>query len=130
MLAWIESVNKAVNNFIWGVPAMILLMGVGLYLSVGTGFVQLRKFGAAVTFSGRQARLDGVSALHGANVRAEDLRGGAALVIAALCADGASHIAGVKHILRGYDNLAGKLQILGGDIKYVEIPDKMLYNTQ
>ncbi len=38
MLAWIESVNKAVNNFIWGVPAMILLMGVGLYLSVGTGF--------------------------------------------------------------------------------------------
>ena len=48
MLAWIESVNKAVNNFIWGVPAMILLMGVGLYLSVGTGFVQLRKFGAAM----------------------------------------------------------------------------------
>ena len=48
MLALIESVNKAVNNFIWGVPAMILLMGVGLYLSVGTGFVQLRKFGAAM----------------------------------------------------------------------------------
>lgn len=91
---------------------------------------ELRKFGAAVTFSGRQARLDGVSALHGANVRAEDLRGGAALVIAALSAHGASQIAGVKHILRGYDNLAGKLQILGGDIKYVEIPDEMLYNTQ
>ena len=34
MLALIKSVNKAVNNFIWGVPAMILLMGVGLYLSV------------------------------------------------------------------------------------------------
>ena len=48
MLAWIESVNKAVNNFIWGVPAMILLMGVGLYLSVGTRFVQLRKFGPAM----------------------------------------------------------------------------------
>lgn len=48
MLALIESVNKAVNDFIWGVPAMILLMGVGLYLSVGTGFVQLRKFGAAM----------------------------------------------------------------------------------
>ena len=90
---------------------------------------ELRKFGAAVTFSGQQARLDGVLALHGANVRAEDLRGGAALVIAALSAHGASQIAGVKHILRGYDNLAGKLQILGGDIKYVEIPDEMMYNT-
>ena len=62
-------------------------------------------------------------------MRAEDLRGGAALVIAALSARGESHIAGVKHILRGYDNLAGKLQILGGDIKYVEIPDEMMYNT-
>ncbi len=90
---------------------------------------ELRKFGAAVTFSGRRAQLDGVAALHGANVRAEDLRGGAALVIAALCADGESRIAGVKHILRGYDTLAGKLQILGGDIKYVEIPEEMLYNT-
>ena len=48
MLALIESVNKAVNDFIWGVPAMILLMGVGLYLSIGTRFVQLRKFGAAM----------------------------------------------------------------------------------
>ena len=48
MLALIKSVNNAVNNFIWGVPAMILLMGVGLYLSVGTRFVQLRKFGPAM----------------------------------------------------------------------------------
>ena len=90
---------------------------------------ELRKFGAAVTFSGRQARLEGVSALHGAHVRAEDLRGGAALVIAALAAKGTSQIAGVKHILRGYDTLAGKLQDLGADIKYVEIPDEMMYNT-
>ena len=48
MLALIKSVNNAVNNFIWGVPAMILLMGVGLYLSAGTRFVQLRKFGPAM----------------------------------------------------------------------------------
>ncbi len=48
MLALIESVNSAVNDFIWGVPAMILLMGVGLYLSIGTRFVQLRQFGTAM----------------------------------------------------------------------------------
>ena len=45
MLEIIESVNKAVNNFIWGVPAMICILGVGLYLSIRTGFIQIRKFG-------------------------------------------------------------------------------------
>ena len=40
----IESINNAVNNFIWGVPAMICIIGVGLYLSLRTGFIQIRKF--------------------------------------------------------------------------------------
>ena len=40
----IESVNGAVNNFIWGVPAMICIIGVGLFLSIRTGFLQIRKF--------------------------------------------------------------------------------------
>ncbi|MEE1312579.1 MAG: sodium:alanine symporter family protein [Lachnospiraceae bacterium] len=44
MLHVIETVNSAVNNFIWGVPAMICIIGVGLYLSFGTGFLQIRKF--------------------------------------------------------------------------------------
>ena len=44
MLATIESVNSVVNNFIWGVPAMICIIGVGLVLSVRTGFLQIRKF--------------------------------------------------------------------------------------
>ncbi len=44
MLHLIETVNSAVNNFIWGVPAMICIIGVGLYLSLRTHFVQLRKF--------------------------------------------------------------------------------------
>ena len=44
MLSWIESVNSAVNNFIWGVPAMICIIGVGLVLSFRTGFLQIRKF--------------------------------------------------------------------------------------
>ena len=44
MLAMIESINSAVNNFIWGVPAMICIIGVGLYLSIRTNFLQIRKF--------------------------------------------------------------------------------------
>ena len=48
MLETISKINGAVNNFIWGVPAMILLMGVGLYLSLGTRFLQIRKFPEAM----------------------------------------------------------------------------------
>ncbi len=44
MLAMIESINSAVNNFIWGVPAIICIIGVGLYLSIRTNFLQIRKF--------------------------------------------------------------------------------------
>lgn len=44
MLAMIESINSAVNNFIWGVPAMICIIGVGLYLSIRTNFLQIRRF--------------------------------------------------------------------------------------
>lgn len=45
MLQMIETVNSAVNNFIWGVPAMICIIGVGLYLTLRTQFIQVRKFG-------------------------------------------------------------------------------------
>lgn len=44
MLQLIERINTAVNNFVWGVPAMVCIIGVGLYLSLSTGFIQLRKF--------------------------------------------------------------------------------------
>ena len=44
----INSVNTALNNFIWGVPAMVCILGVGLYLTVGSGFIQVRKFGYAM----------------------------------------------------------------------------------
>ena len=52
MLEKIEAINNVVNNFIWGVPAMICIIGVGLYLSIRTGFLQIRKFPYAlkVTF--------------------------------------------------------------------------------
>lgn len=48
MLQIIENVNSAVNNFIWGVPAMVCIIGVGLYLSLGTHFIQIRKFPYAI----------------------------------------------------------------------------------
>ena len=44
MLELIQSVNSAVNNFIWGVPAMICIIGVGLLLTIKTRFLQIRKF--------------------------------------------------------------------------------------
>lgn len=48
MLETIESINKAVNNFVWGVPAMVCIIGVGLLLSCRTGFIQVRKFSYAM----------------------------------------------------------------------------------
>ncbi len=48
MIEVIEKVNSVVNDFIWGVPTMVLILGVGLLLSIGTGFVQIRKFGYAM----------------------------------------------------------------------------------
>lgn len=48
MLQTIEAVNTVVNNFIWGVPAMLCIIGVGLYLSIRTGFIQIRKFALAM----------------------------------------------------------------------------------
>ena len=57
MLAAIESINSAINNFIWGVPAMICIIGVGLFLSIRTGFLQIRKFPYAIkTTIGRMFR--------------------------------------------------------------------------
>lgn len=45
MLETISSINSTVNGIVWGVPAMVLIFGVGLYLSIRTGFLQFRKFG-------------------------------------------------------------------------------------
>ena len=57
MLQIIETINTAVNNFIWGVPAMICIIGVGLYLSIRTNFLQIRKFPYAIRVTiGRMLR--------------------------------------------------------------------------
>ena len=57
MLSTIESINQVVNDFIWGVPAMVCIIGVGFYLSCRTGFLQIRKFSYAIqTTIGRMFR--------------------------------------------------------------------------
>ena len=57
MLQTIEMINNAVNNFVWGVPAMVCIIGVGLFLSLRTRFLQIRKFPYAIkTTLGRKFR--------------------------------------------------------------------------
>ncbi len=74
---------------------------------------ELRKMGANIPLDGNTARVIGVPRLWGAEVTAGDLRGGAALAIAALAAEGETRIAGVHHIMRGYERFPEKLQQLG-----------------
>lgn len=73
---------------------------------------QLQKMGAEVIIENNQAILSG-GHLHGANVEAPDLRGGAALTVAGLGADGVTIVYGYEHIVRGYEDLAGMLQTFG-----------------
>ncbi|MFQ3610550.1 MAG: UDP-N-acetylglucosamine 1-carboxyvinyltransferase [Fimbriimonadales bacterium] len=80
---------------------------------------ELKRMGADIVAEGRAIMIRGVAKLHGARVRATDLRGGAALVVAALAAEGESEIQEVIHIDRGYENLESKLQALGAQIARV-----------
>ncbi|MGN0815004.1 MAG: UDP-N-acetylglucosamine 1-carboxyvinyltransferase [Candidatus Coproplasma sp.] len=82
---------------------------------------ELRKMGADITVIGRNAFVRGVEKLKGATVIAHDLRGGAALVISALAAEGRSEVLDVSHVDRGYSQFEYKLKALGGDIKRVSV---------
>ncbi len=77
---------------------------------------ELRKMGADITVAGRNAFIRGTDKLRGAHVCASDLRGGAALVLAALSAEGRSEVSGVMHIDRGYGRFEQKIANIGGDI--------------
>lgn len=81
---------------------------------------ELKKMGADVTVRGRTAVIRGVNRLHGASVTASDLRGGAALVIAALGAEGESNVFDLSHIDRGYAFFEDKLTRLGAKIRRVK----------
>lgn len=80
---------------------------------------ELRKMGANSRVIETTAIITGVDHLSGARVNATDLRAGAALVIAALMADGLTEISGVEYILRGYERLADKLRTLGANIEHL-----------
>ncbi len=81
---------------------------------------ELTKMGASVQVEGNVAIIAGVPKYTGANVSAPDLRAGAALVIAALAADGLSTVDDIMYIERGYENFPGKLQGLGALIEKVD----------
>ena len=77
---------------------------------------ELNRMGANIRVDGRSSFIEGNKHLSGAKVSAMDLRGGASLVLAGLCADGETRISGVHHIKRGYENLCGKLRSVGANI--------------
>ena len=79
--------------------------------------VQLRRMGADITVTGRLALVRGVERLHAAQVTAPDLRGGGALAVAALGAEGESALSGLHHIDRGYQCLEGMLRQLGAQVR-------------
>ena len=81
---------------------------------------ELASMGADITINGKTAIVTGVSTLKGAEVCANDLRAGAALVIAGLSAEGVTKIGNVHFIERGYEDLLGKLSALGAKIQRIE----------
>lgn len=78
---------------------------------------ELIKMGAKITVEGTTAIIQGIDNYSGANVQAKDLRGGAALIEAALAANGVSKVEGIEFVERGYENLVKKLTILGAKIR-------------
>lgn len=80
---------------------------------------ELKRLGANVRVEGRVAIVEGVDSLSGATCKCTDLRGGAALVVAALAAQGATVVGDIHHIKRGYENIAERLSLLGADIKEI-----------
>jgi UDP-N-acetylglucosamine 1-carboxyvinyltransferase len=85
---------------------------------------ELRRMGADIRIAGHHAIVHGVKSLSGARVQSPDLRGGAALVLAGLVANGYTEVTDIYHIQRGYERFTEKLASLGADIQLVEINDK------
>lgn len=113
-------------------------MAIVLALSEGTSIVtesifenrlkyvdELTRMGATIKVEGNTAIIDGVERYSGAQVNALDLRAGAALVIAGLCADGFTIVDDIVYILRGYEDFDGKLRSLGGSIELVNSEEEV-----
>lgn len=84
---------------------------------------ELKRMGANIRVEGKLAIIDGVNSLSGANVKANDLRAGAAMIIAGLMADGITEITDIYHIDRGYENFEEKFVKIGGDIQRIQVVD-------
>ena len=78
---------------------------------------ELRRMGADIRTEGHHAVIRGVQRLSAAPVRALDIRAGAAMVIAALCADGVTEVADMQHVDRGYEDFEAKLEGLGAEVR-------------
>ena len=81
---------------------------------------ELKRMGANIRIDGRTSVVEGVDKLTGCQVKATDLRAGAAMVLAGLVAEGETQVGYIHHIDRGYDDLVGKLVGLGADIQRVD----------
>jgi UDP-N-acetylglucosamine 1-carboxyvinyltransferase len=82
---------------------------------------ELNRMGSDISLDGHHALIRGVSNLQGAPVSSPDLRGGAALVIAGLAAEGETRIHDIYHIDRGYEDYVGKLRSLGASVERIEV---------
>ncbi|MBQ5748519.1 MAG: UDP-N-acetylglucosamine 1-carboxyvinyltransferase [Oscillospiraceae bacterium] len=95
----------------------------GIYENRFRYTAELGRMGANIQVEGRTAIIDGVETLHGCEVYACDLRAGAAMTIAALCASGTTVISDAHYIERGYEDIIGKLTALGANIRRIETYD-------
>ena len=82
---------------------------------------ELKRLGAKINVEGRMAIIEGVESLTGTDVDATDLRAGAAMILAGLCARGETVVGEVKYIDRGYEEVENKFGLLGADIKRVSM---------
>ena len=83
---------------------------------------ELNRMGAKINLCerGETAFVEGVARLKGASVEAKDLRGGAALILAGLAAEGKTTVLNSKYVERGYEDIEGTLQKIGADIRFID----------
>ena len=124
-----------------GFATDLLPMAVGLAaVSVGSSLItenifdgrfmfinEMARLGAQIQTDGHHAVVRGRESLSSAPVRATDIRAGAGLVMAGLCADGVSEVSNVYHIDRGYPEFEAHLRLLGAQVERVTVPDPPTY---
>ncbi len=91
----------------------------GIYDSRFQYTEELKKMGAKIRVEGKTACIEGVESLTGCQVAATDLRAGAAMIIAGICAEGETEIIGIEHVERGYEKIAERFNSLGANITRV-----------